>query len=343
VAKALSPKIIVVENVPQFLTRKVRDPKDQKPITAADYLIRELRHSYVAFPIVAELGDYGVPQRRKRAFITFVAKDVRGLCLLKRTERAPFPRPSHATDYGDPGHVTFAEALGDFNLPVLDAASAETATSKGHSGMHAVPVWDKRVYEMVGAIPPNSGRSAWQNEDCLVCGEERIANHRATCPSCGSTLPRPVVKAKNGRYRLIKGFHSSYRRMRPNEPASTITTATGHVGSDTTIHPSQNRLLSPLECALLQTFPRTFAWGQALEKWGSTNVRDMIGEAVPPLFTAKHGKILVDLLRAKEWAFPAILAVDERCERARQKLDFKDGWHETRRPAAKKEASASAR
>jgi len=36
--------------------------------------------------------------------------------------------------------------------------------------------------------------------------------------------------------------------------------------------------------------------GDALKLWGRTNVREMIGEAVPPFFTRKHGRILVQLL-----------------------------------------------
>jgi DNA (cytosine-5)-methyltransferase 1 len=84
--------------------------------------------------------------------------------------------------------------------------------------------------------------------------------------------------------------------MDPNIPAATVTTASGHVGSDRTIHPWETRVLSPLECARLQTFPKSFKWGEALADWGHTNVRAMIGEAVPPLFTRKHGKVLMTLL-----------------------------------------------
>ena len=84
--------------------------------------------------------------------------------------------------------------------------------------------------------------------------------------------------------------------MDPKMPAATVTTASGHVGSDRTVHPWENRVLSPLECALLQTFPRSFDWGDALRLWGHTDVCAMIGEAVPPLFTRKHGKVLASLL-----------------------------------------------
>jgi DNA (cytosine-5)-methyltransferase 1 len=107
--------------------------------------------------------------------------------------------------------------------------------------------------------------------------------------------------------------------MSPDKPASTITTASGHVGSDITIHPFENRLLSTLECAYLQTFPTNFAWGEALKKWGHTNVREMIGEAVPPLFTQLHGAALLGLLTGK-WSVAPISLSDQRCVVARKKL-----------------------
>jgi DNA (cytosine-5)-methyltransferase 1 len=108
--------------------------------------------------------------------------------------------------------------------------------------------------------------------------------------------------------------------MDPDKPAATITTASGHVGSDRTFHPWENRVLSPLECALLQTFPKNFDWGDAFEKWGHTNVRAMIGEAVPPLFTKKHGRMLAQLLKR----IPPRLALasdDRRIASARRSLE----------------------
>ena len=122
---------------------------------------------------------------------------------------------------------------------------------------------------MVAAIPPHSGMSAWESNQCERCGSVEVGEDDAICSVCASPLLRPVVTDANEGYRLVKGFrNSSYRRMSPDEPASTITTASGHIGSDNTIHPFENRLLSALECALLQSFPLDFDWGKALEKMG---------------------------------------------------------------------------
>jgi DNA (cytosine-5)-methyltransferase 1 len=314
VAKKLRPRLIVVENVPHFFTRVVPDPRTGNPIVAAVLLREWLSKAYDAFPCIVDLADYGIPQTRRRAFMTFVSKDEPRLSKLASQGLAPYPKPTRALDHGGAGHVTLEAALEGLGAPPLDARSDSTAYDRANP-MHAVPVWSDRRYEMVAAIPPGSGRSAWENDECSKCGRKRIVVTVATCPRCRAPLPRPILKAKNGAYRLIRGFPQSYRRMAPTEPAPTITTATGHVGSHTTIHPRENRLLSPWECAHLQTFPHSFRWGNALEEWGQTNVREMIGEAVPPAFTKLHGHALLGLLRSR-WAVPMLSAKDRRCHRA---------------------------
>jgi DNA (cytosine-5)-methyltransferase 1 len=112
--------------------------------------------------------------------------------------------------------------------------------------------------------------------------------------------------------------------MKSDQPAATITTASGHIGSNHTIHPYENRLFSTYECALLQTLPGRFNWGDALKKWGHTNVREMIGEAVPPLFTAAHGRILRALLDGR-FRVRMCGADHNDCSRAAKKLDVARG------------------
>lgn len=318
VALELKSKLVVLENVQEFLTRKVRHPITGEVDSAARLLISALASDYQVFPILTDLADYGVPQTRKRAFLTFVRRDVPGLQRLLDEGLAPYPQPTHAADHGGKNPVSISRALRTFRLRRLDAGSAKRAAAA--NPMHAVPVWLDRRYQMVAAIPPNSGASAWENDECPECGFMNTRRDVAVCARCTSPLLRPIVREKDGSYRLVKGFHnSSYRRMHPDAPASTITTASGHVGSDFTIHPSENRLLSMLECALLQTFPRNFRWGNALEEWGVTNVRAMIGEAVPPQFTKLHGDVLMALLK-DDWSLPLISINDPRCKIARRKL-----------------------
>jgi len=289
----LKPRALVVENVQAFLTRQVRHPTTNEPVSAARFLIDSLAAEYVVFPIVADLADFGVPQSRKRSFLTFLRRDEDGLAILERKRWAPYPFASHASKIRSP--ITLEEALHSYNLPPLDAISA---------------------------IAPHSGLSAWENDICLECGRRSNDRTEARCSGCGAILPRPIVNrgTVEDEPRLVTGFHSSYRRMDPKKPAATVTTASGHLGSDRTIHPWENRVLSPLECALLQTFPASFQWGDSLKRCRHTNVRAMIGEAVPPLFTAKHGRLLAQLLRGLQPRV-ALGADDRRVRTAREALD----------------------
>lgn len=316
VARALEPRVIVVENVPAFLTRKVRHPRTKVPVSAALLLSRSLHREYHVYPLLCDLADYGVPQTRERAFLVFVHRDEPMLGWLGKRSRTPFPAPTHGELEGRP-HVTLSQALRHLAAPPLDARTPETAGS----GCDGVPVWDDRRYGLVAAIPPNSGRGAWTNNECYTCGAVEVDDNATSCPSCGGPLTRPVIVDEAVGHRFISGFRtSSYTRMHPDKPAATITTASGFLGSDKTLHPWENRVLSPRECAHLQTFPRSFDWGDTFARYGSTNVRRMIGEAVPPRFTRMHGLVLRALLEGR----PPWRTLPESAEgiaRARRRLD----------------------
>ncbi|MGH9025479.1 MAG: DNA cytosine methyltransferase [Acidimicrobiia bacterium] len=319
VALALLPRAIVVENVVAFLTRSVRHPDTGQAISAARLLVERLAEEYRAFAIRTDLADFGVPQARRRAFVTLVRRDEPGLARFVEAGCVPFPRPTHGNDTSKE-QLTLRTALAALAADPLDAAEDESAGT----GMHRVPVWNERRYRMVARIPPNSGLSAWDNTDCDRCGAVSARRDYATCERCGAPLLRPVIKDK-GRWRLISGFrNSSYRRMAPDRPAPAITTASGRIGSDNTLHPSENRVLSMLECQYLQTIPETFDWGDHLDTHGHTSLRAMIGEAVPPQFTQMHGAVLASLLDGR---LPrhALSANDQRVQEAHRRLQLGQG------------------
>jgi DNA (cytosine-5)-methyltransferase 1 len=54
--------MVVVENVREFLTRQVRHPSTGVPVSAANLLIDSIRDNYSAYPLVADLSEFGVPQ-----------------------------------------------------------------------------------------------------------------------------------------------------------------------------------------------------------------------------------------------------------------------------------------
>ena len=317
VANRLRPRIVVVENVAAFLSRLVLDPRNDEPISAAVLLRDLLDPHYECYPFLTDLADYGVPQRRVRAFMTFIRSDEPAVAALAQSGCVPYPMPTASAEDGN--WTSLEDALSQLGAKPLDAKSEDAARDPAQP-MHTVPVWgSNHQYRMVAAIPPSSGGRAWDTAVCEARCDSPVGADDAVCTTCGNPLLRPVVCESDGSYRLVRGFRrSSYSRMRPDAPAPTITTASGHVGSDNTIHPVENRVLSPLECAHLQTIPDDFDWGTALDDWGPTAVRAMIGEAVPPRFTEMHGRVLAALLDGRTEGLTS--ANDRRVAKATQRM-----------------------
>jgi DNA (cytosine-5)-methyltransferase 1 len=86
-------------------------------------------------------------------------------------------------------------------------------------------------------------------------------------------------------------YKSVYGRLRPNEPAQTITTGFLSMGQGRYVHPSQRRTITPHEAARLQCIPDFFHFGSVSSR---TALAEMIGNAVPPKLAYILG---VELLR----------------------------------------------
>jgi DNA (cytosine-5)-methyltransferase 1 len=193
----------------------------------------------------------------------------------------------------------------------LDAKAAATACGK--TPLHCVPSYEGDRYLQISSIPKHSGKSAYQNSACPDCRLKPVPLGLIRCPNCAALMRnRPYVYVER-KPRLIAGFASSYRRMRSNEPASTVTTNSSHVGSDYKIHPFENRVLSILECADLQTVPRAYRWDRAVRDRKTYTIRAVVGEAFPSYFTYLHGAVLGRLIAA-QGDVRAIKRIVSRCE-----------------------------
>lgn len=287
VARALRPKVVVFENVPNFLKRKIRS-HDGKLVGRVEDFLRASLGEYIGWCNVVCFSELGTPQRRKRSVAVFVRSD----CLA--ADASHFPSPASWAGKLSKIPQTIGAALK--GLPALDGNSLGSAVCPKDI-LHQVPVYSELHYQWISDIPSGSGQSAWENA-CRTCGDASTPMFSVVCVACGSNMyNRPHVPTTRNKIRPIKGFKTSYKRMPADELAPTVTTASSHFSSDLKLHPTENRVLSARECAILQTVPYSFVWPKAQQFKKGYLVREMIGEAVPPLVTYRLGLEVAGLLR----------------------------------------------
>lgn len=112
-------------------------------------------------------------------------------------------------------------------------------------------------------------------------------------PSGTSAFLNPVYFPKKKDGTRIKGYESSYRRIKWDEPAPTITIRNDAISSQRNVHPgrllpdgtySDARVLTPYELMILNSLP---------EDWNIPDdtpeilIRQVIGESIPPLLIKK--------------------------------------------------------
>jgi len=294
VARALRPRLLVFENVPEMQDTLILDRQGHvKGIL--EVVAEELGPAYAGGWEVVEFADYGVPQRRQR-LITVFSTEPWAHDAAKRS-RSMLPPRSHAqvpTLFRRPW-VPVSQALA--GIPPLDAKSRETAEFPGIP-FHRVPVLDEDKYFWVSNTPP--GRGAFDNQ-CVnpACGftgnPSHVAEHDSEginrtrkdtpirCLRCGELLPRPWVRAGD-RFRLMSGFTSAYKRMRGDLPASALTRNLSYACSDQKLHPTENRVLSLHEAFILHTIADfEFKWERADgRRVSDKTIREIIGESIPP-------------------------------------------------------------
>jgi DNA (cytosine-5)-methyltransferase 1 len=78
-------------------------------------------------------------------------------------------------------------------------------------------------------------------------------------------------------------YPSVYGRMRPNEPAPTLTTGFMSPGRGRFIHPFERRTIRPREAARIQGFPDTFVFDTLGTNLTKSMLAKWIGDAVPSI------------------------------------------------------------
>jgi DNA (cytosine-5)-methyltransferase 1 len=200
-----------------------------------------------------ELGYTINPDENKNVYCPeygIPQKRKRWLMIASRDGQIKLPEPTY-TDESE--YPTVREAIG--HLPELQAGENHPEYE-----LHRARSLSETNLERIRNMEPGGDWTLW---------EERGLEH----------LLANCHKKDSGR-----SYKAPYSRMRPDEPAPTITTQFYNYGSGRFGHydTEQDRALSILEGAVLQTFPEDYEFYDDWDDVGIKNLGRLIGNAVPP-------------------------------------------------------------
>lgn len=251
--RQLNPSYVLFENVSGF--KRLYDGRAFE--TLADEL-SQLGYDFVS--AVLNASDYGLPQHRLRTIL---------IGWRTGLPRVTLPRPTHGQSeplYVSRPKLTLMEAISD--LPPL--GSGDVATS-------------------YASVPQNEYQSLLRG-NIKTLSEHNSTNYGEKMLHILSLIPPGgSVEDLPQKLRPRSYFGNTYARLRPNEPAPTITRNFGTPSSSRCVHPFQDRALSTREGARLQGFPDSYS---LVGGKGSKNLQ--IGNAVPPILAKAVGVAIMD-------------------------------------------------
>lgn len=262
--KAIKPRFVIIENVPEILKTKINI--DNKWILINEYLINKLGDNYnFNSRKVVNAMNYGVAQSRERCVYLLTRKSENFIW--------EFPKPY---DY----IKTMRDVIGD--LPSLDPEVTDISVEernkifpnfeeKKKAGLLVSP-WHKppkhKIRHVIAMMHTPEGMAAWNNT---------------------KYFPTLADGSKS------KGYKNTYKRQWWDRPAYTVTKYTSRLGSQENGHPGKHlndfddeerrlysdpRVLSIYELMLVSSLPKD--WN--VPEWASDNlIREVIGEGVPPM------------------------------------------------------------
>ena len=253
--RLLKPKAFVMENVPQILTK---DGGHVKKVMLD--VMDDLGYNVNTKVLIA--SDYGVPQRRRRAFFVGINKDLNKTFDFDYIQKKPV--------------VTVEEAISD--LYVFDKTTKQS-TVNDEFDFENEPSSDFQKL-----MRKNSNNKVYNHN--IKYPKDIVQKRMEYVPEGGNWKDVPEDMwdtVRNNRH------SSAYRRL--NSQDVSITIDTGHMNY---FHPKYNRVPSVRESARIQSFPDDFIF---TGKQGSQFRQ--VGNAVPPLLSNAIAKTLKNYLDGK--------------------------------------------
>ena len=253
--RLLKPKAFVMENVPQILTK---DKGHVKKVMMD--VMDDLGYNVNVKVLIA--SDYGVPQRRRRAFFIGMSKE------LNKTFQFDYIEKKHIVTVEDAlsdlyifdNEIDCSTVDDEFNIETEPNSDYQILMRKNSNGIlynHNIR-YPKEIVQKRMSFVPEGGN--WQNVPDELWDTIRTNRHS-----------------------------SAYRRLDSNDVSVTIDT--GHMNY---FHPKYNRVPTVRESARLQSFPDDFIFTGAQ----GSQFRQ-VGNAVPPLLSKAIAQTLKGFLNGE--------------------------------------------
>jgi len=260
IVEKIKPKVFIAENVRSFLNTKCIDHNKEKRIKEAfnDWLSKD--YNFVSK--ILNFKDYGANSSRTRAIVIGVRKDIE----VDPERLFPMKEPTK-TLYEVIGHLPSLKTMGEIHEADI---------------YHNFKSYRKDMRKWIENLLP--GESAFDNDNPLL-------------------RPHKIVDGiivenvnKNG---------DKYRRQEWDRVPPCIHTRNDILASQNTVHPVDDRVFSIRELMLMMNIPDTFKWSiydldylnaltigekQEYLKKQEINIRQSIGEAIPPIILQKIAK-----------------------------------------------------
>ncbi len=245
-AEYLQPDVVLMENVAE-MKNGFEGQYTEEIVTRLEAAGYTVTHG------VLNAADYGVPQRRRRAF--FMAN--REGLAFRVPQGTHAPKTEMPLLISAPHHVSVWEAISD--LPPLQHGEGSEITC------YATPAasdYQRRIRTAQGLVRNHVARFLQPTQLARLAALEPGQGHK--------DLPTHL--------QVKTGYSGAYGRLTKDMVAPTITRWVFHPGSGRYGHPVDTRVLSIREVARIQGFPDDYDFvGTYTQQAGQ------LGNAVPPL------------------------------------------------------------
>ena len=245
-AEHLRPRIIVMENVPQF-------SRANGGMLLGRLRVRFLKAGYATVVVTLDALNFGLPQRRVRTLLLALRSRTAQTRLESVVKKLQSEQRQRSADQP----VTVSDAIGD--LPALEAGC----------GADKIRI----------TVPPRTDYQKILRQSSSITYNHIAVNHSREMIARIRTVRPGETPQNNSEHPLRpkRYFRLAYARLSGDAPAGTLTTNTHNPGSGRFLHYRDDRTLTVREVARLQGFPDWFRFVGR-----QTDQRRHVGNAVPP-------------------------------------------------------------